>query len=183
MSFWKSGTGATVTGSPDEAYIQSFATIPEGTKAVAVLHKAELDDGEYGKAYSLQWKFLEGDFKGRIVFQRIKAFSGKPEQIQRALNMLKLVLDLCNFKPTHANAPTNEDVAQLVGNTAGIVVGEWSMLDEQTGKMREGNFVREVHPATGFVAATGSRVESAFSRQRTNTEAKAPQLTDEDIPW
>lgn len=179
-SFWSSGTGKKITGSADEAFIQDFATIPEGTAAIAEIFKFELGEHREDRgAYKITWRILEGEFKGRRVTQSIRCFAPKPEQVDRALNMLKLVMDLCEYVPSHGEAPSTDDVSEMCGAVLGIKIGEW----EQGGKT--GNFVREVHPSAGFEVKTGEAVaavtktpESALTR---NAAKKA--LSEQDVPW
>ena len=194
MSFWTSPTGNPITGSPDKAFIKDFATIPEGTMALASIKSFEVThtqanefrDGE--KFIEVKYKLIDGDFKNREVSQKIKVFEGKPEQIERNLNMLKLVMDLCSFKPIHNEEPTNDELSRMNGKIVGIKIGEWSM-PKADGTTMDGNFVREVHASTGFVCETGvkkevvhtnSAVETAFSRNPYPTNNIG---VDSDLPF
>ena len=193
-AFWQSGTGNEITGDPKSAFLQDFTVIPDGTLAVAVIDKFELVEksDQYGekKYYEIMWKITSPDFKGRVVSQKIKPFDGKPEAIDRNLNMMKLVMTLCQYKPTHANAPSTDDLRPMIGKSAGIKIREWSMPKQDGSGMMEGNFVAEVHPAQGFQCEVGEKLEviytpstgvdSALSRNpRGQTQV---DLTD-DIPF
>lgn len=176
--FWSSPIGQEIKGDAASAFLSDFSVIPDGTMALAAVKAANIVSKEatqYKEAdryIEITYKLIDGDFKNREVSQKIKVFTGKPEAIHRNLNMLKLVMDLCNFKPTHNNEPTNDDLGALVGKTLGIKIAEWSMPKADGGFM-EGNFVREVHSSSGFKCETGikqevvhsrSSVDSAFSR-------------------
>ncbi len=96
MNFWTSGSGAPITGAPDKAFLQDFTVIPNNTMALAAIKSfmiAEENATAYcasaSRYYQIIWKISSVDFKGREVKQKIKPFDGKPEQIDRALNMLK----------------------------------------------------------------------------------------------
>lgn len=195
--FWTSPTGETITGDPSVAFIKEFSVIPEGTMAIAAIHAAIMVSkeatqySEIDKYIDITYKLMDGDFKGREIHQKIKVFFGKPEAIARNLNMLKLVMDLCKFKPTHNGEPTNEDLRNLVGKVVGIKIGEWS-APKKDGGIMEGNFVREVHPSAGFKCETGVKAEvvhsrpnldSAFSRNATaGTDLGTGSLND-DLPF
>ena len=159
-----SGTNELPSGKPEDAFIGDFTVIPEGSIASAMIKSFTLIDqenkrtGGNDKFYQIVWKLLDGDFKSREVIQKIKCFDGKPEQIQRNLNMLKLVMQLCNFKPTHNEAPKDIELIPMLNSIAVIKIGEWSMPKNDGGIM-EGNFVREVHPAGSLVAETGIKAE------------------------
>ena len=177
MSFWKSDSGQAITGSPDSAFIKDFTTIPEGTKALSSIKKFEVVNKEatqYADAQKfiqITHKLVDGEFRNREVTQKIKCFAGKPEQVERAKNMLMLVMKLCDYRPSHSNEPTTQDLSEMAGKFVGIVIGEWSMPKQDGSGMMKGNFVREVHKSEGFECETGvkaevvhSAVDSAFSR-------------------
>jgi len=190
-NFWKSGTGAAITGEAKNAFLEDFGVIPEGTTAKAsikefcVVNKEATQYAEAQKFLQITYKLLDGDYKNRQVTQKIKVFEGKPEQIDRNLNMLKLVMDLCSFKPANSNEPTNDDLVVMVGKIVGVKIKEWS-LPKNDGTMMEGNYVSEVYAAAETLTDTGVKlevkhvrkdVESAFSRN-----AAAMDL-DQDLPF
>lgn len=194
MGFWAAPSGKKITGSPEDSFAQAFTTIPEGTTTVANIKKFEVVEKEasqYGAAQKyiqVTYKLLDGDFKNREVQQKIKCFEGKPEQIERNLNMLMLIMKLCSYTPAHNNEPTTAELSEMVGNIVGIVIGEWSMPKTDGSGVLEGNFVREVHPSTGFVAETGVKAEvvhtftppeTAFTRAKARRDAEL----EEDIPF
>jgi hypothetical protein len=199
--FWSSGTGKKITGSPDDAFVKNFSIIPEGTIADALIKSFKLEekessfDGSIEKFYGIEYKILNGDFANRTVNQKIKVFSGKPDQIDRNLNMLKLIMDLCQFVPSHGNAPTTEDLLPMQNKIVCITIAEYAIPTDD-GKLIEGNWVREVHKAGSIAPETGVKVvndhkptvsekiehapvESALTRNA----AKKADLLDDDIPF
>lgn len=189
VSFWTSGTGEMPTGLPQDAFVSDFSIIPEGTSASAmiksftIVEKENKYSGTTDKFYNVVYRLLDGNFKSREVTQKIKCFDGKPEQIQRALNMLKLVMQLCDFKPSHNNAPGDIELITMVNKVVSIKIGEWSM-PKADGGIIEGNFVREVHASGAIVTETGVKAEvvhrptdSALQRNAT-----LPEL-DDGLPF
>ena len=96
---------------------------------------------------------------------------------------MKLMYQLFNLNPKHANAPTDHDLAVFTGKIAGIKVRETEPNDQG----RQYNWVAEIHDSKGFKCETGikkevvhtkSAVETAFSRNTVN-------MTDglEDLPF
>tara|TARA_R110000868_G_scaffold161317_1_gene391512 strand:- start:16878 stop:17450 length:573 start_codon:yes stop_codon:yes gene_type:complete len=190
MSFY-----AGATGDPSKAFVQDFTTIPEGSKALATIKAFEVvdkDATQYSgatKFFQVTWKLTTGDFTNREVQQKIKCFDGKPEQIERAKNMLVLVMKLCDYTPSHNNEPTTQELASLCGKIVGIVIGEWSMPKADGSGNMEGNFVRECHKSEGFACETGVKAEvkyaapapdSAFSRNKPQEDDLFP---DSDVPF
>lgn len=191
MSFWTSGTGEMPTGKPEDSFVGDFTVIPEGSQASAMIksftlvEKENRHSGITDKFYQIIWKIMNGDYKSREVTQKIKCFDGKPEQIQRNLNMLKLVMQLCDFKPTHSEAPKDLELLPMYNKIASIKIGEWSM-PKNDGGMMEGNFVREVWRSGELATETGIKAEvvhrptdSALNRNST----PALDAMDNDLPF
>ncbi len=196
MNFWVSRIeGQELTGKLSDAVLPDFELIPNGTKAPAQIKSFELISKKINDKdtdqYEIVWKITEGEFKGREVTQKIKAFDDKDTIAQRALNMLKLIYTLCNYAPKHSGVPTNEDHKALIGRNLGIKIGEWQ-LPRNNPKADQsafltGNNVTEVHKLdSDFVPEIGvkkelpkiitSAVESAFSRN-------PPVVDSLDVPW
>lgn len=146
MSFWEVN-GVKPTGKPEDAFTDSFTIVPDGTQANAMISSAKVsvyNDGEKTDI-KIYWKLVDGDFKGSVIKQTIKVFDSKDDKRLKALNMLKLIMDLCGFRPSHGGDPSDEDLAELKGNICGIKIRQWQMQNEQTGIWGEGNWVSEVH--------------------------------------
>lgn len=194
-NFWSSGTGKAITGDADSAFLPEFSIIPDGTTAKATIKTFEVVEKEatqYAAAtrfLQITYKILDGSYKGREVTQKIKVFDGKPEQIDRNLNMLKLIMQLCNCKPTHAGEPTDADLAVMHGHIVGIKIREWS-LPRADGSIMDGNFVCEVHPTANFETKTGVKLEVVHTRDESITDSAfsrndnlAATASDDDIPF
>jgi hypothetical protein len=187
--FWSSGTGKMPTGKPEDAFVQSFTIIPEGTCAEALIKSFTLVEKENkysdrpDKFYQIVWKLCSGDFANREVTQKIKCFDGKPEQIDRALNMLKLIMQICDFKPTHAGAPQDMELIFMSNKILSIKIGEWSMPK----KDMEGNHVREVWKSGELPTETG--IKTVVTHKPTDSALQRnamPDLYDkqmEDLPF
>lgn len=180
MSFWTSRTGLEIDGSDKNAFNDSFATIPDGTMAPAMIKTFELQESEqWGPRYSIRWRIMEGDFKGREINQSIYAFADKPEKVDKALNMLMRVYKLCDHKPTHKDAPTTQDLSPMQGKMCGIKIA--MLIGKEDGKER--NYVSEVHSLAGFEAKTGAPVAKTTSQPvRRHTDDEIANLHD-DLPF
>jgi hypothetical protein len=187
--FWSSELGE-VTGSAEDAFAKTFTRIPDGTMALARIEKFknDLNDRTSETFLSIEWLLTDGDFKGQKVTQKIKAFDSDPKVRHRALNMLKLMYQLYDIKPKHANPPTDDDLKAFFGKTAGLKIRE-TEPDKNSGKQY--NWVSEVHTAKGFKCETGIKLvvthenlmpdglETAFDR---NKKGSASSM-DDDIPF
>lgn len=195
LDFWRSGSGELPLGTPESAFLRDFTTIPNNTMAIAKIvnfnnvTKENKYTGEIDKYLHINWLITEGDFKKSEVSQKIKCFNGTPESIDRNLNMLKLLMTLCNFSPSHSGAPTDDDLKKMIGKTCGIKIREYSIPKDDGSKPIQGNFVAECHPSHGFECHTGIKLEpqinntpysTALSRNPRNVNNS---LEDDDIQF
>ena len=196
--FWKSRTGGKITGEEDKAFLSDFSIIPEGTRAIALIKKFARVDKEATQwqpaetFLEITYKLVDGDYKNREVKQKIKCFEGKDVSVDRALNMLMLVMKLCEFKPTHGGEPTQEELSSMQGKVLGIVIGEW-LIEKDDGKNIEGNNVTQIYTSEGFECETGvkakppeprnSAPESAFSRNQERKQVTDDELFGDDVPF
>jgi hypothetical protein len=197
MSFWDSELGE-VTGNTADAFAKSmsFKQIPDGTMATAKIESFLNDEYQGFKFLTVNWVLTDGDFRGAKVAQKLKVIDADPRDKDpaktrhRGLNMMKLMYQLFNLKPKHANAPTNDDLSVFVGREAGIKVRE----TEPNIDGRQYNWVAEIHDKKGFKSETGVSIvvthvnqpvqgtlDSAFSRN-TTVATGFDNMTD-DIPF
>jgi len=186
VSFWESDLGE-ITGNPDSAFTKAFSgTVPDNTFALAKIESALNDEFQGIKTIKVEWNIISGDFENKHVFQKIKVFDADNKKRHTALNMLKLLFTMFQIKPMHDGPPSDQDLARFVGKLAGIKIQEW-ILPKDNGDLGSGNYISEVHPATGFQSITGKHkempalksVESAFSR---NQQEFGKELND-DVPF
>lgn len=150
--FWKLSSGQAPSGTEDAAHLSNFSVIPSGTTAIALLKAVKRDENDNdGVHYGLQWKLADGEFANRVIFQKIKCFSQKPETRDRALEMLMRLYKLCGYQPTHSNEPSEVDFQHLKGKMLGVKINQWAF----NGK--EGNNIAEIHAAEGFQSVTGDK--------------------------
>lgn|SRR3990167_52072 len=185
MSFWQSEVGE-LLGTPDAAFTKTFKNIPDGTMALGKIlsFKKEIDQHKK-EFYNIEWLLTDGDFKGQHVFQKIHAFDKDSNKRHRSLNMLMLIYKMYNISPKDNNPPDDQELMQFINKFAGIKIQEWSMEKTDGSGMATGNWVSEVHPASGFKCETGikaevvhtrSNVDSAFSRNEKD-------ILNEDLPF
>ena len=136
MSFYQSKSGMVINGSAKLANTESFKLIVEGTMAIAMITKFCYVEQEARKYYEATYKIIDGDYKNYIVRQKIKCFDEDPKAVDRALNQLLRIFNLCDYHPTTNIQPTDLELAHCVNTIIGILIGEWHF----NGK--EGNFVR-----------------------------------------
>lgn len=181
MSFWDLSSGSKATGNADDAFTASFGIIPDGTKAEAIIQKFSVDSGE--KPFiNIQWKLSSGEYKGRVVFQKIHCWDEKASKADRAKNMLMLIYKLLDHKPSHGGDPTDKDLAPMTGRGLGIKIAEWNMIGND-GVAKQGNFVSECHPLTGFESVSGERKEFVSTPTPVHSRMASIPMDGSDIPF
>lgn len=190
-SFWELSNGSKATGSEADSFISPMGTIPDGTTATAVIQKFTVDKSRERPYINIHWKLTEGEFKGRVVFQKLECWHDKATKADRAKNMLLLIYTLLNHVPSHGNEPNDKDFAPMVNRVLGIKINEWHMISEKTGEPMSGNFISEIHSAKEFECVTGkyasvtsvssSVVDSALSRNP--RQAKVDNELGDDVPF
>lgn len=187
MSFWTDSNGGQLKGDADSAFVNKFQIIPDGTKSIAMIKDFNIKEFPGSKPfYQISWQIISDEFKGQTVRQKLAVFDDEPKKQDRAKNMLKLICNLCDWKPTHTDAPSEPDLQRMKDKICGIQIQEFSMVSAQ-GETIEGNWVSQVHPSSGFATEVGvkavvehkpaSRVESALTRN-----SVMPDL-NEDLPF
>ncbi len=179
--FWKSPTGEKLTGSAEDANVGTFKVVPDNTKALGMIKNFELKIfKESVPFYQVTYELIDGDYKGCQVRQKINVFEGEPKKAHRALNMMLRIFQLCSYKPSHTEQPSNDDLAPMKSKILGIKIQEWS----DDGK--NGNWVSEVHAADkDFVPETGVKLEVNMTPQSAGSRASAKRAeqAENDIPW
>lgn len=152
-----------------------FEVIPDNTNALAVITNAEWREAnEYnGKHISLTWDIVEGEFKGRKVFQKIKLFESDKAKALKAQKMLIAIDANCKGAIAQAGVePTVQGLASLLHSPMYIMIKEYEMNGNK------GN----------WICAVSERKHGAQQAQQTQTSApvtgqEPPMDFDDDIPF
>lgn len=157
------------TGSFDS---NTFEVIPDNTKALAIISAAEWREAnEYGaKHISLTWEIVEGEFKGRKVFQKIKLFESDKAKALKAQKMLIAIDANCKGAIVAAGVePTQQGLQTLLHSPMYIMIKEYEMNGSK------GNWVAAVSERNG---------KKGQQAQTQQTQSKEPQIDDsDDIPF
>lgn len=148
----------------------SFEVIPDNTKALAIINSAEWREANEfnAKHISLTWEIVEGEFKGRKVFQKIKLFETDKAKALKAQKML-IAID-ANCKGAIVNAgvePTQQGLQSLLHSPMYIMIKEYEMNGNK------GN----------WVAAVSERKKGQQVQQPKNPETSVAFDDSEDIPF
>lgn len=154
--------------------LQDFTPLPFG-KYVAVIKKSEWKQtkAKTGNYLELQWEVIEGDYKGRLLFDRLNLDNPNPVAVQIANKALNSICKACDL----VGVEDSEEIHEIP-----------VLLDVRVQEATEQN------PASnnirGYESPTGNRPEEATTEAGTETgsseEATQPSAatsTKEKLPW
>lgn len=151
MSFWELNdnsqkletTGSFESGGGD------MEPIPAKTQVKAAMDEVKLDDYQGESYISARWTILAPEqFKGRKIFQKIKVFDADPKKQDKAKRMLAAIAVNAGGGLLNEADPTSEMALHkhLMNKPMAILLQVWKIKDEQTGELKQGNWVSAVSP-------------------------------------
>lgn len=173
MGFWNLSDGKAVESKSEFELGGGFEVIPDGSRVLAAVEECKDDQWEGERFFNLKWRILEGEYKNRIIFQKLKVFSSKEKQRDNAITMLAAIDANAGGKlMASGKEPTDFAIASALANRPMILLLRvWESEDKQK---------------------TGNYVAGVFSRQKTKA-APAPKQSapsneppmdfDSDVPF
>lgn len=140
--FTTSDNKAIETGTTFEMGGGNFEPIPENTQLKAMIDEAKWDEYDQQKYISLRWAIIDGEFKGRKLFQKVRVLDADSKKSDKAKSMLAAVDSNAGGKLMAAGVmPDDMSLSiNLMNKPMAIVVSVW----EIDGK--KGNWIKAVSP-------------------------------------
>ena len=163
MSIFKlsNGRSATTNGNMDMGG-GNLAPIPEGTKVRAIITEAKWDTYEGVRYIKLRWDVADGEYKKRVIFQKIKVFESSPENADRQRAMLAAIDFNAGGRlaKLDKDEPSDVDLASALCNKVMVIrLGVWEMGD------KSGNWINAVQSATQQASAPAPQSAPAAPAQ------------------
>lgn len=142
---------------------EGFEPLPDGTQVVALIDEAKWDVYDNNPEHmSLKWEIIEGEYKGRKIFQKIQIKSNEEKKRTKARMMLTAIDDNCGEKLfTLGHEPTDSELGTHLMNRPMVL------------KLR----VWEID------GKSGNWVVAVDKLNRSATPATKPGVRDDDIPF
>lgn len=178
MSFWNLSDGSKPSGSDSASFASNFGHVPDGTQANAIITNFVPSDFGGEKLYQVTWKLIDGDFANTMVKQSINPFSPDEKKANRSKNMFMRLYNLAELKPTHSNAPTENDLIPFLGLKCSVKAGNSIIEGKEKTWIREVHAMDKLEVKTGHTPVTTGFPDSALSRN--------PRVNDDlisDIPF
>tara|TARA_B100000408_G_scaffold117945_1_gene96239 strand:+ start:2959 stop:3525 length:567 start_codon:yes stop_codon:yes gene_type:complete len=148
MSFFKMSDGtAPSTNGTAEMGGGNLPPIPSGTQLKAMIVEAKWDDGgQYNNRHiKLRWDVVDGEYKKRVVFQKVQVCETDANKRDKAIRMLAAIDANCGGKIMQLNAePTDMDLMSNLCNKPMVIKVEVWEMEGQDGETRSGNWVSAV---------------------------------------
>lgn len=125
-----------------------FEPIPNNTQLKSVIDEAKWDSYNEESYISLRWSVLEGEFKGRKIYQKIRVLDVSPQKSGNAKAMLAAI-DTNAGGALMAAGVQPDDMAlsiNLMNKPMMIQVAIWEINE------KKGNWIKAVAPMGGATA-------------------------------
>ncbi len=147
MAFWDTNEGDKITKentSTDYEVSTQMEPIPDGTVLKAIPTEAKWDDYEGDRYISIRWDVIDGEFKSRVIFHKVRVSSNKPKQKDKALRMLAAIDANAGGKLMELEGePTDQQLSYLCNKPMEIRVRIWEMENDQ-GQTNTGNYKNNI---------------------------------------
>ena len=185
MSFFTTSTGenaaATATGE-FSAGGGDFAPIPKDTRVLAMCDEAKISEYQGQSYINLKWSIAQPkEYKGRVIFQKIKCWEADSNKRDKALRMLAAIdanaggkLAASGAEPTDLSLQTSLTAKPMV-----LKLGVWD-IDGKTG-----NWVQEVskhQPKPGTAAPAPAPKPQPAPKPAPVAQSTGVDM-DDDIPF
>lgn len=172
MSIFKLSTGKQAETNGSFEMGGSSEPIPEGTKLKAAITEAKWSEYQGERYINARWDVLDGEYKKRVIFQKIKVFEADEKKADKARTMLAAIDANCGGKlQALEGEPTDMDLMKSLTNKPMLIrVGVWEMNGNK------GNWIQMVSSASGATAAAPAAKPKAAPKKEVE-----PAFDDGDI--
>jgi len=162
MSFWKTSTGAKLESQGSfNVGGGEMAPIPSGTKVKAMITEIKFElpsdrdaaNGFGEELIKVRWDVVDGEFKNRVIFQKIAVDHEKVEKKDKALEMLAAIDFNAGGKlMASGEKPSDHGMAKALTNVPMILQLQVWETKKDDGSDMSGNWVQAVYNATQMKA-------------------------------
>jgi len=149
-----------------------FEPIPNNTQLKVLIDEAKWDEYENDRYISLRWMVIDGEYKNRKIFQKVRVLDDNTTKADKAKTMLAAIDSNAGGKLL-AHGVMPDDMAlglNLTNKPMAVVVAIWEMND------KKGNWIKAVSPLNAA---------SQPQQQQQQQQQVAPMSADfdDDIPF
>lgn len=151
-----------------------FEPIPNDTQVKAYCEESKWDEYQGDRYINLKWEIIEGEFKGRKIFQKLKVADQDSKKRDKAISMLAAIdTNSGGGLMRIGREPNDMELQQnLCNKPMALLLKVWSIKDEATGETKKGNWVGAVAPLNRRNASAPQ--PSQQPAQQTNVQNDMP---------
>lgn len=167
MSFWNlsDNENAKEVGSSFESGGGNMEPIPAGTQVKAAIDEVKWDEYNGDSYISARWNVIDGEFKNRKIFQKIRVNESDSKKADKAKRMLAAIATNAGgglFKVE--TQPTDSDLQQhLLHKPMAIMLQVWEIEKEDGSGKASGNWVSAVAPLNAPTSSAESDDDDPFA--------------------
>jgi len=149
--FWNTSENKPVQASNDFEVTTALEPIPSNELLRSIITEAKWAEYQGDEYINARWDVIEGEYKGRVLFQKIRVKDASDKKRDKAIQMLAAIDANAGGKlMSSGKEPTDVAMMQHLCNKPMVIrVRIWSMEDEVTKEVRTGNWIDGVFSASG----------------------------------
>ena len=153
MNFWAQNNEP-VNGSAEMGGGE-IKPIPAGTQVVAIIDEAKFDTYQNEQTIKLRWVIVDGEYKNRKIFHKLRVYDTDSEKAKKAQRMLLAIDHNCGGKLRQlGREPTDAELLMALSAKPMLIkLNVWEIDDQATGEKKSGNWIVAVNPVNGAAPA------------------------------
>lgn len=179
MSFWDTEDGNVASKPVDTTFDEggNIDPVPDGTVVTMAAKKAEWDDYEGDEYINIQWSVIDGPYKNKVIFHKLRILDLEAKKKARALRMLAVIDANASGRLIKlTEKPTDYDLMSICDHPMEGRLRIWEMND------KTGNWVEAVG-ALGSLSKKKPALETKVKEQFNSVVSQEVKDLDDDIPF
>ena len=158
MSFFNLSDNSTVEVTGSFSSQEAMKPIPAKTQVKACVEDVKWDEYEGDEYINITWVVIDGEYKNRKIFQKVRVKDSDTKKRDKALRMLAAIdANAKGGLVSSGREPTNADLqSAMIQKPMLIMLKVWEMNDNA------GNWVSAVAPLNAPVPATSESSDDEF---------------------
>jgi hypothetical protein len=160
MSFWNTSENEKITETKEfETGGGDIEVIPAKTEVKAAIDEIKWDEYDGVRFIKARWSVVDGEYKNRKVFQKIRVNESDSKKADKAKRMLAAIATNAGGGLLKLEKePTDGELQQhLLHKPMVLLLQVWTIpaSDTDDGVEKKGNWVSKVAPVSGSVSSSG----------------------------
>lgn len=140
MSFWDQSSGKKTEATTELDQDTSMPPIPAGTCVKCAITEAKWDEYEGVRNINIKWEVIDGEYKGRVIFHKVKVCDEKATKRDKAIEMLAAIDMICSQGALMSSGeePTDMSLMRHLSNKPVVIRLQVWDFNDKTGNWVDG---------------------------------------------